>query len=86
MNGALTTLLAASIGFVAGFLAAAAPDPGEQDFAALTALMGGLVLTAVALARREGREEAQWQGFIGAFLGGVLGFLVYLFGLITGLY
>lgn len=86
MNGTPTTMLAAGLGFVLGTLAAAAPDPGQQDFAALTALMGGLVLTAVALARQEKREEVQWQGFLGAFLGGVLGLAVYLFGLITDLY
>jgi hypothetical protein len=30
-------------------LAATPPDPGQQDFAALTALAGGLVATALGL-------------------------------------
>jgi drug/metabolite transporter (DMT)-like permease len=86
MNGTPTTVLAAGVGFALGALAAAAPNPGEQEFPAFTALILGLVLTAVALARREEREEIQWQGFLGAFLGGVLGLAVYLFGLMTNLY
>ena len=65
---------------------AAAPDLGQPDFPALTALIGGLIATGLALGRQVGPETTQWHGVLGAFVGGSLGLIVYLFGLITNLY
>lgn len=63
-----------------------APDPGSPDFPAIAGFVGGVLATAVGLAFGLPREDVQWLGLLGAFIGGSLGLAAYLMGLVTNLY
>ncbi|MGH2956871.1 MAG: hypothetical protein ACRDL6_07760 [Solirubrobacterales bacterium] len=67
-------------------LAATVPDPGSQDFPAFSAIVSGALGTGFALARGLAREDVQWYGFLGTFLGAVGGLLLYFALLVTDLY
>lgn len=68
------------------WLGSQAPDPGSPEFPALVGFAIGVLATGVALALSLPRDEVEWFGLIGAFLGGALGFVAYLVGLTTDLY
>ncbi len=89
MNGSLTTVLAGTVGFVvllALQIAAALPDPGDPTFPTITAVLGGFL--AIARVRSTGGswKKAEREAFRWGFYATGFGILVYLFGLISGLY
>jgi hypothetical protein len=84
VSGVPATVMGALI--VIGLLAAAAPDPGSADFPAFTAILLGTVATGLGLALGAPREEVEWYGLMGTFVGAVGGLLIYFFGLVSNLY
>ena len=79
-------VLGALVGIALGVLAAAAPDPGSADFPAFTAILLGTLATGLGLALGEPREEVEWYGLMGTFVGAVGGLVIYFFGLVSNLY
>jgi hypothetical protein len=68
---------------LAGAISAASAED-TPGFPAVGALIGGLLGTALALSLRRPRDDAQWAGFLGAFVGGWFGLVFYLIALIGG--
>ncbi len=91
MNGSPTTVLAVTVAIasmLAMQLAAALPDPGDPTFPTVTAVVGGFLAIARARFRRRPRswKEAEREAFRWGFYFTGAGIVVYLFGLISGLY
>jgi hypothetical protein len=71
---------------IGDMLAATTPDPDSPGFPLSVGAFVGFVVTAYALGRRNSREDVQWKAFLGGFAGIGLGLLVWVFGLVSGLY
>lgn len=66
--------------------AATAPDPGSPGFPLSVGALAGFLVTAYALGRRNSREDVQWKAFLSGSAGFGLGLLVWVFGLVSGIY
>jgi hypothetical protein len=67
-------------------LAAALPDPGDPAFPTITAVLGGFLGILRVRVRSGSWKLAEREAFRWGFYSTGMGILVYLFGLITGLY
>jgi hypothetical protein len=67
-------------------LASTLPDFGSPNSPGFVSFAVCFAFTTVAIWRGGGREEVKWAAFVGAFIGAGIGLLVYLIGLVTGLY
>lgn len=67
-------------------LASSLPDPGTFEFPAAAMFLSTFLATAYAFLSDAPRDEVQWLGLLGGFAGAGIGILVWVFGLITGLY
>jgi hypothetical protein len=74
------------LGTIGDMFAATAPDPGSPGFPLSVGALAGFLVTAYALGRCDPREDVQWKAFLGGFAGIGLGLMVWIFGLISGLY
>lgn len=67
-------------------LASTLPDFGSPGTPALISTAVSFLWTIYAFRRGVGQDEILWAAFLGGFIGLGIGFLLYAFGLITGLY
>jgi hypothetical protein len=59
-------------------LFASLPDPSSPGFPAATSILLGFFGTSYGFWRKQPREEIQWAGFFGAYLGAGFGLSIYL--------
>jgi hypothetical protein len=89
MNSSVMTALTGTVGLVvlsALELAAALPDPGDPAFPTIMAVFGGFLAIVRVRLRGGSWKDAEREAFRWGFYATGLGILVYLFGLISGLY
>jgi Flp pilus assembly protein protease CpaA len=67
-------------------LASTLPDFGSPGTPAFVSTAISFLWTLYALRRGVEQDEIFWEAFVGGFIGLGIGFLLYAFGLITGLY
>jgi hypothetical protein len=66
-------------------LFAGLPDPGNPGFPAVVSILMGFSATSYGFWLGLPRDEVQWAGFLGAYIGVGLGLIVYLLKLIVPL-
>jgi hypothetical protein len=59
-------------------LFAGLPDPSSPNFPAVVSILIGFAGTSCGFWLRLSRDEVQWAGFLGAYLGVGVGLVVYL--------
>jgi hypothetical protein len=64
---------------------ASLPDPSSPGFPAIASFLMGFVGTSYGFWRGMPRDEVQWAGFFGAYLGVALGLLIYMATLVSEL-
>lgn len=64
---------------------ASLPDPSSPDFPAIASILMGFAGTSYGFWRRVPRDDIQWAGFCGAYIGVAAGLLLYMMVLLSEL-